>query len=180
MRISRPLLALVLTAALPVASSAAEQPRSQKSTAIVSVGDFAVMLSRVSGNGPVAEAKAATAALARKGVPLGDPKAPLSEMKLAEIMSYYGVKVTTSTPLQAVSPGKAERALQLLATSLGSASSAAGGASTGIVPAGLEDCLALSNHGQCEGCCKALGGSANGCSKTCFEINKGSAGEPLP
>jgi len=179
MRISRPLLALVLTAALPVASSAAEQPLSQKSTAIVSVGDFAVMLSRVSGNGRLVEAKAATAALAKKGVPLGDPKAPLNEMKLAEIMAFYGVKVTSSSPLQAVSPGKAEKALQLLATSLGSATSVAGGG-TAIVPAGLEDCLALSNHGQCENCCKVLGGSATSCSKTCFAINKGSAGEPLP
>jgi len=179
MRISRPLLALVLTAALPVASTAAEQPRSQKSTATVSVGDFAAMLSKVSGIGRSADSRNAAETLARSGVPLGDPKATLSEKKLAEILVFYGVKATTSTPLQAVSPGKAERALQLLATSLGSATSTAG-AGTGIVPAGLEDCLALSNHGQCEGCCKDLGGDPNSCAKTCFEINKGSPGEPLP
>ncbi len=178
MRISRPLLALVLTAALPVASSAAEQSKSQKSTATVSVADFAVMLSKVAEKGRV-EAKTATEALAKKGVPLGDPKAPLSESKLAEIMAYYGVKVTTSTPLQTVTPGKAERALQLLAASLASTTAASNGG-TDVVPAGLEDCLALSNHGQCENCCKDLGGSATSCSKSCFAINKGSAGEPLP
>lgn len=177
MRISSPLLALVLTATLPVASFAAEQARSQKSTAPVTVGDFAVMLAKVSGNGSALEVKGATDALVKAGVPLGDPKATLNEEKLAEILGHYGVKVTTSSPQQSVSRGKAERALLMIGI-LGSSVTAARGATP--TPFDLQDCLALANHGQCEGCCKDLGGIANTCAKFCFEINKGSPGEPIP
>ena len=109
MRISSPLLALILTATLPVASMATEQPRSQKATAPVTVGDFAVMLAKVSGSGPAVGVKSATDALVRAGVPLGDPKAMLSEKTLAEILGHYGVRAATSSPQQAVSRAKAEK-----------------------------------------------------------------------
>ncbi|OLE66753.1 MAG: hypothetical protein AUG09_05915 [Acidobacteria bacterium 13_1_20CM_2_68_7] len=178
MRISHPLLALLLTATLPVASVAAEQARNQKSTAPVTVGDFAVMLAKVSGNGRAVEIKSAADALRKSGVPLGDPKATLSEEKLAEILGHYGVKVTTSSPQQTVSRAKAEQALLLIGSSLTSSSVAASG--TTPTPSDMADCLALSNHGQCEVCCKDLGGIATTCSKFCFEINKGSPGEPIP
>src|SRR2546422_1845121 len=127
MRISHPLLALLLTATLPVASVAAEQARNQKSTAPVTVGDFAVMLAKVSGNGRAVEIKSAADALRKSGVPLGDPKATLSEEKLAEILGHYGVKVTTSSPQQTVSRAKAEQALLLIGSSLTSSSVAASG-----------------------------------------------------
>ncbi len=129
MRVSSPLLALILTATLPVASMATEQPRSQKGTAPITVGDFAVMLAKVSGSGSAVDVKSATDALVRAGVPLGDPKAMLSEKTLAEILGHYGVKATTSSPLQTVSRAKAEKALQLIGTSLGSSSATGSGTS---------------------------------------------------
>src|SRR3989442_13474526 len=152
MRMFRPLLALVLTTVLPGASLAAGQSRSQKSTAPVTVGDFAVMLAKVSGIERAAEVKSATAALVKAGVPLGDPKATLSEEKLAEILGHYGVKVTTSSPLQTVSRGKAENALHLIGGTHSASSTSASGPTP--TPSDLNDCFALSNHGQCEGCCK--------------------------
>jgi len=178
MRISSPLLALVLTATLPMASVAADQARSQKSTAPVTVGDFAVMLAKVSGSGRAVEVKAAADTLVKAGVPLGDPKATLSEEKLAEILGHYGVRVTTSSPQQTVSRAKAEKALLLIGGSLNSSSTTRSGSTP--TPSDMADCLALSNHGQCEGCCKDFGGIATTCAKFCFEINKGSPGEPIP
>src|SRR3989304_6163230 len=52
MRIARPLLALILTAALPMTGQAAGQAQGQKSTAPFTVGDFAVMLAATTGKGP--------------------------------------------------------------------------------------------------------------------------------
>ena len=177
MRISSPLLALVLTATLPVASVAAEQARSQKSAAPVTVGEFALMLAKVSANGRAVEVRGAADALVKAAVPLGDPKATLSEQKLADILGHYGVKATTSSPQQGVSRVEAEKALLLIGASLRSSSTTA--SASGPTPSDLADCLALPNHGQCEGCCKDLKGS-NTCAKFCFEINKGSPGEPIP
>lgn len=175
MKITRPLLALVLMAAVPMAALAAGQAQAKKSTAPLTVGDFAVMLANTTGYGRALEAKGATDTLVKAGVPLGNPRAVLSEEKLTEILGFYGVRATTSSPGQSVSRGKAETALLLVGGSMTSAAS-----SVGPTPSSLDDCLALSNHGQCENCCKALGGAANTCAKFCFEINKGSAGEPLP
>jgi hypothetical protein len=173
MKISKSLLALVLTAAVPMAAMAAGQAQDKKSTAPLTVGDFAVMLARTTGTGRSLEAKGATDALVRAGVPLGNPKATLSEEKLAEILGFYGVKVTTSSPGQAVSQAKAGNALLLLGGSMSSAASSPG-LST------LEDCLVNANHGECTNCCKDLGGEPNTCSKFCQQIMKGSVGEPLP
>ena len=175
MRISRPLLALVLAAAVPMAVSSAGQAQEKKGTAPLTVGDFAVMLARTTGTGRAIETKRATDALVRAGVPLGNPKAALSEEKLAEILGFYGVKVTTSSPGQAVSQARAEGALLLLGGSMSSAAS-----SSGPGPSTLEDCLINANHGECTNCCKALGGEPNTCAKFCQQIMKGSNGEPLP
>jgi len=175
MKISRSLLALALTAALPLAASAAGQAQDKKGTTPLTVGDFAVMLARTTGTGRALEGKSATEVLAKAGVPLGNPQATLSEEKLAEVLGFYGVKVTTSSPDQGVSRAKAGNALLLLGGSMASAASSPGpGLST------LEDCLVNANHGECTNCCKALGGEANTCSKFCQQIMKGSVGEPLP
>lgn len=175
MTIRKSLLALVLTAAVPMAAMAAGQAQDKKGTAPLTVGDFAVMLARTTGTGRSLEAKGATDALVKAGVPLGNPKAALSEEKLAEILGFYGVKVTTSSPDQAVSQAKAGNALLLLGGSMAAAaSSPAPGLST------LEDCLINANHGDCTNCCKGLGGEANTCAKFCQQIMKGSVGEPLP
>jgi hypothetical protein len=173
MKISKSLLALVLTAAIPMAAMAAGAAQGKKSTAPLTVGDFAVMLARTTGT--ALESKSAADVLTKAGVPLGNPKATLSEEKMAEIIGFYGVKVTTSSPGQAVSQAKAGNALLLLGGSMTSAASSPGpGLST------LEDCLVNANHGECTNCCKAIGGEPNTCSKFCQQIMKGSVGEPLP
>jgi len=174
MKISRSLLALALSAAVPLAAYGAGQAQDKKGTTPLTVGDFAVMLAKTTGTGRVLEGKSATEALVKAGVPLGNPKATLSEEKLAEILGFYGVKVTTSSPDQGVSRAKAGSALLLLGGSMASAASSGPGLST------LEDCLVNANHGDCTNCCKALGGEAPTCAKFCQQIMKGSIGEPLP
>jgi hypothetical protein len=177
MRTTRSLLALLLTSVLSLTASAAGQPQGKKSAAPVTVGDFAVMLAATTGKATALDGKSATEALVKAGVPLGNPKATLSEEKLVEILGFYGVRVTTSSPQQAVSRAKAETVLQLVGGASRSGSGTAAIAS--VSPATMDDCLAEANHGQCEGCCKALGGLANGCAKFCNQI-KVSEGEPLP
>ena len=175
MRISRTVLALVLMAAVPLAATSAGPAQDKKGTAPLTVGDFAVMLARTTGAGTAMGSKSATDALTKAGVPLGNPKATLSEDKLAEILGHYGVRVTTTSPGQAVSQAKAGNALLLLGGSMASAAS-----SSGPAPSTLEDCLINANHGECTNCCKALGGEPNTCAKFCQQIMKGSVGEPLP
>lgn len=179
MRHTKPLLALILTVAVPFAVLAAGESQTQgkKGPASITVGDFAVMLSATTGKGAAREPKVAADSLAKAGVPLGNPSATLSEAKLAEILGFYGVQVRTSTPDGVVSRAKAESALQTLSASLKSEPEA--GATTLPSPASLDDCLVGTNHGQCTNCCKALGGSANTCSKFCFQIRI-SSGEPQP
>jgi len=156
---------------------AALQSKGQKSSAPLTVGDFAVMLAASTGKGSALEVKSATNALVKAGVPLGNPKAVLNEEKLVEILGFYGVRVRSSSPLQTIDQAKAESALTLVGAALSSGLSTS--ASTSPTPATLDDCLAQSNHGQCEGCCKSLGGVPNTCAKFCNEI-KSSPGEPIP
>ena len=175
MRISRPLLALVLMAFVTMAVASAGQAQEKKVTAPLTVGDFAVMLAKTTSPGRALEKKSATDVLVKAGVPLGNPKATLSEEKLAEILGYYGLRVTTTSPGQTVSLAKAGSALLLLGDSMSSAAS-----SPGPGPSTLDDCLAIDNIGTCINCCKALVGEASTCAKFCQQIKKGSNGEPLP
>jgi hypothetical protein len=176
MRPTRRLLAVILIAAMPLAAYAADQAKGQKSTSPVTVGDFAVMLAAATARGPVSEAKSAHDAMVKAGVPLGNPKATLSEEKLVQILNYYGIRMTSSTPAQTVTRSKAESALAMLG---GALSSATAMGSVSPTPATLDDCLSEANHGQCVGCCKGLGGEANTCVRFCQQI-KISEGEPLP
>src|SRR2546425_4894322 len=114
MRNTRPLLALILIATMPLAAQAAGQAQGKKSSAPLTVGDFAVMLAAATGKGPALEVKSATDALAKAGVPLGNPRATLSEGKLAEILGFYGVHVRSSAPQQTITRAKAESALNLV------------------------------------------------------------------
>jgi hypothetical protein len=177
MRPTRRLLAVILIAAMPLAAHAAEQAKGKKNTSPVTVGDFAVMLAAATARGPVPEAKSAHDAMVKAGVPLGNPKATLSEEKLVQILNYYGVRVTSSTPGQAVTRSKAESALAMLGGALSSGAVPMGSVSP--TPSTLDDCLSEANHGQCVNCCKGLGGEANTCARFCQQI-KISEGEPLP
>src|SRR3989442_7055666 len=176
MRNTRPLLALILIATMPLAAQAAGQAQGKKGPAPLKVGDFAVLLAATTGKGPALEVKSAAEALAKAGVPLGNPKAVLSERKMVEILGFYGVRVKSSTPQQSVSRSKADAALRMIARSLSSVGTAKAGSAP--TPTTLDDCLAEINHGQCVGCCKSLGGDANGCASFCQQINV-SEGEPL-
>jgi len=177
MRHAKPLLALILTAALPFSALAAGQTQGRKSTAPLTVGDFAVMLAATTGRGPALEVKSATEALVKAGVPLGNPRETLSEEKLVEILGFYGLRVQSSSPQQAITRAKAEAALRLVSGALLSSPSTSAG--TTPTPASLDDCLIGTNHGQCENCCKELNGNANTCAKFCFQIRV-SEGEPIP
>jgi hypothetical protein len=177
MRNTKPLLALILTAALPFSALAAGQTQGRKSTAPLTVGDFAVMLAATTGKGPALEVKSATDALVKAGVPLGNPKATLNEEKLVEILGFYGVQVRSTSPQDAITRAKAESVLNLFTSALLSGGSTSAG--TTPTPSTLDDCLVGTNHGQCENCCKALSGSSNACAKFCFQIRT-SEGEPIP
>jgi hypothetical protein len=177
MRHTKPLLALFLTAVLPFSALAAGQNEGRKSTAPLTVGDFAVMLAATTGKGPALEVKSATDALVKAGVPLGNPQATLSEAKLAEILGFYGVHVRSSTPQQTITRARAVSALSLVSGALKNGASASAG--TTPTPSSLDDCLIGTNHGQCENCCKDFNGTASACAKFCFQIRV-SDGEPQP
>src|SRR5262245_16777744 len=139
MRPTRRLLAVILIAAMPLAAFAAEQQKDQKSSSPVTVGDFAAMLAATTSRGPVTEAKSAHAALAKAGVPLGNPKAVLSEQKLVEVLGFYGIRMASSSPSQPVTLAKAQSALVMLGSALNSAAaSTAGGSSPSPAPASLD------------------------------------------
>jgi hypothetical protein len=176
----RQILALALIAVMPLAAFAAEKAAG-KQPATLCVGEFARMLAAATSGGRTVDSRAATDALVSRGVPLGDLGVPLSERKLAQILDFYGLKVKSTTSLDAVSASKAEAALTLLSSSLGTGrGSGPVGASVGPAPQTLADCEQLSNHGQCVVCCKDLGFPATSCTRTCFSINKPSESEPLP
>lgn len=177
MRFRSKVLVLALASAVSLAALGSEQARGGKSQ--VSVGAFAVLLSRSNGSQPSLDANRAVASLVKVGVPLGDPQAPLTERKLVEILDFYGIAAKAVNPAGMVSRGRAEAAALLIGAS--SRGRSAPGASVVPSPSTLDDCLALSNHGQCVNCCKAIGStSASRCADFCHQINKGSSPEPIP
>jgi hypothetical protein len=107
--------------------------------------------------------------------------APITEAGAVALLRSLGVDVTTSAPDRALSRQQADA---LVAKFKGHLTSLTGaqGVAVGLkpVPASVDDCLVEKNHGACVDCCKALGGGAATCAKTCFVINKPSSSEPLP
>jgi hypothetical protein len=174
MRIAKQALVLVLMTAVSLAAHAG-QARSGKSDQAVTVGEFAVMLATARGGARALDAGKAVDSLVKAGVPLpADARQPLTEKVLSDVLDFYGINAKAGAG-RTVSPAKAESALLLLGSAVGAASKAAPAPSVT-----LDDCLALSNHGQCVVCCKNLGGAPNSCAKMCFVINKPSPSEPLP
>ena len=172
------IVAVALVAALPLAAFAAGDVSAGRKGP-VTVADFAVMLSSASGGVKSLDAGKAVEALAKAGVPLGDPSAVLTDAKLVEILGHYGVRAKASNPASAVSQGKAEAAILLIDPANAGKGQTAARAGTGAQS--LDDCLVQPNHGQCVGCCKDLGGtSALQCTRFCMQINKPSESEPLP
>jgi hypothetical protein len=157
------LVVVAVSAALAVVAFAASG-NAPKST--ITVGDFAVKVTRAIGQ-PVTERSAAVQSLKTLGVEIGDADASLTEGMAAKILADLGVRVSTSSPSSAVTPGKADQ----LATIVGLSSSAAG-----VTPAdGLPtDCLQLKNRGLCNDCCNLAVGCdpSTGCGRPCAKFCK--------
>src|SRR5437867_6065868 len=92
------ILVLALASAVPLAALGSDQPRGRDGKAPLSVGGFAVLLARAGGSQPNLDASRAVASLVKAGVPLGDPKAPLTERKLAEMPDFNGIPAKASNP----------------------------------------------------------------------------------
>ena|SRR5437867_3315698 len=143
------LVVVAVSAALTVAAFAASS-NSQKST--ITVGDFAVKVTRAIGQ-PVTDKSAAVQSLRNLGVTIGEANAGLTEGVAAKILADLGLHVSTSSPSSAVTAGKADQ----LATMIGLASAA-------VAPADFElpkQCLSSFNRGLCVDCCKIAAGCTN-------------------
>src|SRR6266850_2163238 len=156
------LVVVAVSAALTVAAFAASSS-SRKST--VTVGDFAVKVTRAIGQ-PVSDRSAAVQSLRTRGVEIGEVNANLTEGMAAKILTDLGLRVTTTTPDSAVTAGKADQ----LATMVGLASSPA--------PAdGLPSQCLTGTKQQCKTCCWAATGcdvsSCPQCTKFCKQLKPG-------
>lgn len=181
MRRLRQFFALAILLAVPMAAVAADETGKSRQ-ATITVADFAVMLAASAGQSRALEAEGVARALLKAGVPLGDPKAALSERKLSEILGHYGAPVKPSWSERPVTRGKAEAALLLMGpSSIGGAGRPNSALATPRLET-VDDCVALSkNHGQCVVCCKDLGIAANSCTRFCVSFTgKPSPSEPLP
>jgi len=151
------LVVVAVSAALTVAAFAASS-NSRKST--VTVGDFAVKVTRAIGQ-PVSDRSAAVQSLRTRGVEIGEANASLTEGMAAKILADLGLRVSTTSPDSAVTLGKADQ----LATMVGLASSAAS-----VAPAdGLPTQCLTGTKQECKTCCWA----ATGCDVSmCPECTK--------
>lgn len=140
----------------------------------------AQLIKDLAGAARAANAKQATATLERlnRGA---RADAPITEAGAVALLKSLGVEVATSNPDRELSRLQADA---LIAKFRGVLSPLAESQGVAVgqrpLPESIDDCLVEKNHGACVDCCKALGGGASTCSKTCMEINKGSSSEPLP
>ena len=162
------LLVLTVSAVVTVAAFAAAS-NAQKST--VTVGDFAVKVTKAIGQ-PVSTPTAAVDSLKSLGVKIDDANARLTEGTAARILADLGLRVSTANPDSAVSSGKADQ----LAAVVGLASSASSISPDTDFPT---QCLDNKNRGNCQDCCKAAFGCApspalcdfaSGCAKFCKQV----------
>ncbi len=167
------LVGAALTATIFAATTGAQKPA-------VTVGDFAVKLSKALGNKNTDQSTAVNN-LKSLGVQVGsDLNAGLTEATAARIMSELGIKTTTTRPGSFVSEGRADQ----LAGVAGLNSTG-----TSVVPDSIglpTQCLEQRNRGQCNDCCNAAIGctvNCNACAKFCQSVlppGKSSPDEPQP
>jgi len=165
----------VLSASVLAATSGVQKPA-------VTVGDFAVKLSKALGK-PATDQRAAVEALKAVGVQVGnDLGAGLTEGVAARILGELGLRTTASRPDSPVSAKKADQFAALVGLSAG----AAPGLPTGTpLPT---QCLEERDRGQCINCCHdALAAQGvvdnNGCTVFCHAVlppGKSSPDEPQP
>jgi len=167
------LVGAALTATIFAATTGAQKPA-------VTVGDFAVKLSKALGNN-VSDQRTAVSNLKALGVQVGsDLNAGLTEGTAARIMSELGVKTTTTRPDSAVTAGRAGQLASLAGMNANASS---------VVPDSIglpTQCLESRNRGQCNDCCTAATGcvtNCNACAKFCQSVlppGKSSPDEPQP
>lgn len=148
-------LVLAACAALTVSAYAASS-NVQKSK--VTVGDFAVKVTKALGN-PATDQRAAVESLKSLGVKVDDMNASLTEGLAVRILADLGVRASTTNPDNAVTKGKADQLVAVVGL--------AGSISTITPSSDLPTaCLDQMNRGHCETCCKtALGCDPN--ARTC-------------
>ena len=144
------LLVLTVSAVVTVAAFAAAS-NAQKST--VTVGDFAVKVTKAIGQ-PVSTPSAAIESLKSLGVKIDDANAKLTEGTAARILADLGLRVSTANPGGTVTSGKADQ----LAAVAGLASSASSISPDSDLPT---QCLNNFNRGTCVDCCKIALGCPN-------------------
>ena len=174
------LVVVAVSAALTVAAFAASS-KAQKST--ITVGDFAVKVTRAIGQ-PVSDRSAAVESLRTRGVKIDNANASLTEGMAAKILADLGLRISTTSPNSAVTPGKADQIATIVALS---SSAASVGVATDLPKA----CLDSRNRGTCVECCKTANGCAPSpalcefaepCAKFCKQIQPGppSPSDPAP
>ncbi len=162
------ILVLAVSAALTVstfaASSNAKKPK-------VTVGEFAVKVTKALGN-PAVDERSAVESLKSLGVQVQDVKANLTEGLAAKMLADLGVRVSTNSPDSWMTTVKAEQLVAVVGLASSTPSS-----TTPLSPP--NDCLKLRNRGGCQECCKAAMGCidqsapcdfASGCAKFCKAV----------
>ena len=170
--IRKSLVVVAVSAALTVAAFAASS-NSRKST--ITVGEFAVKVTRAIGQ-PVSDRSAAVQSLRTRGVEIGEANSNLTEGMAAKILADLGLRVSTTSPDSAVTLGKADQ----LATMVGLASGAAS-----VAPAdGLPTQCLVGTKKECKNCCRTVSNCApddEACISACNHFCKGNKpGNPSP
>ena len=169
------LIGAVLSASALAATSGVQKPA-------VTVGDFAVKLTKALGK-PATDQRAAAETLKSLGVKVGnDLGAGLTEGMAARILGELGLRTTASRSDSPVSVKKADQFAALAGLSAGASS---GLPTSTPLPT---QCLEEKDRGQCINCCHdALGAQGivdnNGCTVFCHAVlppGKSSPDEPLP
>ena len=166
------LVVVAVSAALTVAAFAASS-NSRKST--ITVGEFAVKVTRAIGQ-PVSDRSAAVQSLRTRGVEIGEANSNLTEGMAAKILADLGLRVSTTSPDSAVTLGKADQ----LATMVGLASGAAA-----MSPAdGLPTQCLVGTKQECKTCCQAATGcnpeECPQCTKFCKVLKPGNPSPSNP
>jgi hypothetical protein len=157
-------MAVMLAALLVLAASGAPGIQAAARQTGPTVGDLAVHL-----YGSLSRDQAVMQ-LAKDGVPVGDPAAPLTQGTLARVLTAKGIEVTTSTPDSLVNDDLYQKALQMFVqTSDNISGSGYVYTSKPAASIDLGSCL-YGPAGQCMRCCLFLGQSGLNCIRFCSQL----------
>jgi hypothetical protein len=145
----------------------------------VTGADFATLLSNFGSSGLSLTPVQAVDRMRQLGVPLGEPKAPLTEERLSEIMRYFGLTGTTARPGALVDASLANAAASILSVASPLLTSQDISRQP-PQPADLASCQSERNRGQCKKCCMNQGATSKSCGILCQDLVPPSSSEPLP